>query len=158
MFIRPIQAGDRLKINRFLIEQWYATEIILRGERVDISDAHGWAAWDKEDELIGLITFRNLHGECEILSLDSLQENHGIGTALVSKVIDYARTVGCHQIKLITTNDNIRAIRFYQKRGFDMAKLYHNAMEETRKLKPEVPLLGMHGIPLNHEIEFVMEL
>lgn len=57
-------------------------------------------------------------------------------------------------IVLITTNDNINAIRFYQKRGFDMAHLFRNAMDISRKLKPEIPLIGENSIPLRHEIEF----
>lgn len=59
---------------------------------------------------------------------------------------------------LITTNDNINAIRFYQKRGFDMARLFRNALEASRRLKPEIPLLGENDIPLRHEIEFELLL
>lgn len=59
-----------------------------------------------------------------------------------------------NKIKVITTNDNINAIKFYQKRGFDMIKIYHNAIEESRKLKPTIPLIGNYGIPIIHEIEF----
>ena len=59
---------------------------------------------------------------------------------------------------MITTNDNIQAIRFYQRCGFDMAHLYHNALNLSRKLKPEIPFIGANGIPLMHEIEFVMDL
>ncbi len=73
-------------------------------------------------------------------------------------MVEAARAAGCRKVKLITTNDNIRAIRFYQKRGFDMARLYHNAMEVSRKLKPAIPETGLEGIPLKHEIEFVMDL
>lgn len=60
----------------------------------------------------------------------------------------------CYVVVLITTNDNINAIRFYQKRGFDMAHLFHNALDVSRKLKPEIPLIGENSIPLQHEIEF----
>lgn len=54
----------------------------------------------------------------------------------------------------LTTNDNINAIRFYQKRGFDMARFYHNALNVSRKLKSQIPIIGDNGIPLQHEIEF----
>lgn len=59
---------------------------------------------------------------------------------------------------MITTNDNINALRFYQKRGFDMAGFYYNSLEVSRKLKPEIPLIGENGIPLKHEILFEMLL
>ncbi|MEY8517580.1 GNAT family N-acetyltransferase [Lachnospiraceae bacterium 29-84] len=41
----------------------------------------------------------------------------------------------CQKIILITTNDNINAIKFYQKRGFDMTHLFRNALDISRKLK-----------------------
>ena len=59
---------------------------------------------------------------------------------------------------LITTNDNLSALRFYQKRSFDMVRLYLNAVEEARKIKPEIPLTGNDGIPIRHEIELEMKL
>jgi ribosomal protein S18 acetylase RimI-like enzyme len=36
-------------------------------------------------------------------------------------------------------NENIKAIRFYQKRGFHISNIYINAMEGARKIKPEIP-------------------
>ena len=62
------------------------------------------------------------------------------------------------RLVVITTNDNIGAIRFYQKRGFDMVKLYRGALERSRKLKPQIPLIGENEIPLRHEIEFERKL
>lgn len=94
----------------------------------------------------------------EILSLDSLQENQGIGSKLVQKIIYEAKERKLQKIVLITTNDNINAIRFYQKRGFDMVHLFHNAMDVSRKLKPEIPLIGENSIPLRHEIEFELSI
>lgn len=96
--------------------------------------------------------------ECEIISLDSVRENRGIGTALVNRVIQTAGDRGCEKVRVITTNDNVRAILFYQKRGFDMVRLYPNSVEEARKLKPEIPTRGEYGLPIRHEIEFELLL
>ena len=90
--------------------------------------------------------------------MDSMRENQGIGTMLLNRVIEEARKLEYRKIVLITTNDNINAMRFYQKRGFDMVHLFHNALEISRKLKPEIPLIGENSIPLMHEIEFEMIL
>ena len=73
-------------------------------------------------------------------------------------MIREAKALGLRKILLITTNDNIEAMRFYQKRGFDMARLYRGALDTSRKLKPEIPLIGAHGIPLRHEVEFELLL
>ena len=94
----------------------------------------------------------------EILSLDSFREDRGVGSALLNAAVEEARSRSLRRIMLITTNDNTRAIRFYQKRGFDMAALYRGAVEKARAIKPSIPLLGIDGIPLRHEIEFEMLL
>ena len=104
--------------------------------------------------MIGLITYIFYDNILEITSLDSLHENQGIGSKLVEAVIHEAKERKLQKIVLITTNDNINAIKFYQKRGFDMVRLFHNALDVSRKLKPEIPLIGENSIPLRHEIEF----
>ncbi|HWR22695.1 MAG TPA: GNAT family N-acetyltransferase [Feifaniaceae bacterium] len=78
----------------------------------------------------------------------------GVGTALLSAAADYAKTQGCSRLWLITTNDNTRAIRFYQRRGFVMTALHLNAIEDARRMKPQIPLTGLDDIPILHEIEF----
>ena len=155
--IQAITPNDREMVNCFLREQWGDTMMILRGERVELGGAPGFIAWEDE-EFAGLVTYKIDTKECEVLSLNSLKEGQGIGTALMDKVISLARAVGCQRIKLITTNDNVHAMRFYQRLCFDMAALYRNAMEVSRRMKPSIPLIGMDGIPLRHEVEFELFL
>jgi ribosomal protein S18 acetylase RimI-like enzyme len=57
---------------------------------------------------------------CELVTIDSLDEGSGVGTALVEAVAKAARAAGCCRLWLITTNDNLRALRFYQRRGFEL--------------------------------------
>ncbi|WP_457943772.1 GNAT family N-acetyltransferase [Caproiciproducens sp. LBM24188] len=153
MEIRPITKQNRFEVNNFIREHWFTTEMAVRGELVDMTGLDGFVAYENA-RMIGLITYRLDGKDCEIMSLDSLKEKRGIGSALMAMVIRTARELHCEKVKLITTNDNLNAMRFYQKRGFDMARLYRNALESARKLKPEIPLIGDHGIPLRHEIEF----
>lgn len=77
---------------------------------------------------------------------------------LIDKVIEEAKEHKCKRVWLITTNDNTHAIRFYQRRGFNFRGLYINAIQESRKIKPQIPLLGMDDIPIMHEIEFEKNL
>lgn len=157
MDIRIISPENRKQINDFISSHWFSTDMVIRGELVDMTRLDGFVIYDKET-IIGLITYRIKSNECEIMSLDSLKENQGIGTNLVNKIIEIASEKKYTKIKLITTNDNINAIRFYQKRGFDMVNIYRNALDTSRKLKPSIPLLGDFNIPLKHEIEFEMDL
>lgn len=131
--------------------------MVVHGACIDLGTADGWYACEGGD-MLGLITYRISDDEMEILSLDSIRENCGTGTALLNRALSEARARRLRRVKLITTNDNLRAMQFYQKRGFDMIKLHHNALEQSRKLKPEIPLIGDNGIPLRHEIEFEMKL
>jgi GNAT superfamily N-acetyltransferase len=157
MDIKTISSENREQINDFISSHWFSTVMVVRGELVDMTILDGFVTYVGE-KIMGLVTYKIEDTECEIMSLDSLMEKQGIGTTLVNKVIETARENKCTKIKLITTNDNIYALRFYQKLGFDMAKLYHNALDISRKLKPSIPLLGEFDIPLKHEIKFEMDL
>src|SRR5207253_5074073 len=112
----------------------------------------GFGAWDGE-RLVGLATYRIGGGACELATLNSRVEGLGVGSALITAVREVAVSAGCARLWLITTNDNTRALRFYQKRGFRLAALYPNQLEKSRLLKPEIPLAGWDGIPLRDEIE-----
>ncbi len=88
----------------------------------------------------------------------SLKEKSGIGSALVKAVIDLAKKKGIKKICLVTTNDNLNGIGFWQKRGFKLVKVYPDSVEYIRKVKPAVPLIGENGIPLRDELELEMIL
>lgn len=157
MEIRRIDGPGREAVNAFIERNWFTLQMAVHGELIDLSAAGGWYAAEG-GEITGLITCRTRGGEMEILSLDSAVENRGVGSALLEKAVSEARRLGCARVFLITTNDNTRALRFYQRRGFDMVRLYRNALEESRRLKPEIPPVGNDGIPLRHEIELEMLL
>ena len=81
-----------------------------------------------------------------------------IPSFLINAVREAALSAACHRVWLITTNDNIQALRFYQRRGFELVAVHRDAIKESRKLKPEIPEVGMHGIPLRDEIELELKL
>ncbi len=155
--VRPAEPRDAGWIREFLVEHWSATQVVSRGRAHDADRLPAFVAEDSSGPL-GLATYHCEAGECELVSLDSIAENRGIGSALVSAVERAARQAGCKRLWLITTNDNLRALRFYQKRGLVLAALYRNALDASRRLKPSIPLIGMDGIPLRDEIEFELLL
>ncbi|MDF2586945.1 MAG: acetyltransferase [Anaerocolumna sp.] len=156
--IKKIKDEDKKKIIDFLRMEWGSTIMVLReGEVFDLKDEDGFVIYDK-DNIIGLITYRITNNRCEILSLDSKIENKGIGTGLVEKVKEHAKNNQCSLCRVVTTNDNLKAIGFFQKRGFHLVNLYVKAMDTVRKIKPDVPKKGMDNIPLNDELEFEMNI
>lgn len=157
MEFKRIDPSSRGKIDAFIEQSWHTTTMIIRGKEIDMTKTEGFYL-EEEGTILALVTYLADGDTMEITSLDSLRENQGIGGKLVEAVIQEARERGLKRVILITTNDNINAIRFYQKRGFDMVRFFHNAMEASRILKPEIPLIGENGIPLRHEIEFERSL
>lgn len=151
--IVKLNEGNRDKVNKILIQEWETTDIIIRGKIIDGTKLEGFLAL-KDNEIVGLITYMIENNECEICSLNSFIENKGIGTALINKVKAYLKLNNCAKLKLITTNDNIRAIEFYQRRGFTFSNIYVNAIKNSRKLKPEIPMFADNGLPIRDEIEF----
>jgi ribosomal protein S18 acetylase RimI-like enzyme len=82
-----------------------------------------------------------------------------VGSALIAEVEQIARRAGCTRLWLITTNDNVDALRFYQRRGFRLAALRPGAVDDSRtRLKPEIPDVGDHDIPIRDELELEQEI
>jgi N-acetylglutamate synthase-like GNAT family acetyltransferase len=81
------------------------------------------------------------------------------GTALVAAVERLAAQQGCRRLWLLTTNDNLDGLRFYQRRGFRLAALHTGAVDDSRaRMKPEIPPVGDYGIPLRDEVELDKQL
>ncbi len=107
--------------------------------------------------MVGLVTFVAQGDSILLITHNSTEPGAGIGASLVLKVIDEARKRNARRIWLTTTNDNLKAIGFYQKMGFRLVAIHRDAVTRTRKsLKPEMPESGMNGLPIMDEIE--MEL
>lgn len=154
--IRPVDSNDADWIAQFITERWGAEFIAAHYEVFHCRDLPGFIATEGEQK-VGLLTYKIVGGDCEVVSLDSLRPCMGIGTDLIDAVKAAATESGCKRLWLVTTNDNMNALRFYQKRGFVLVKINRNAIEFARKLKP-VPLIGAEGIPLRDEIELEMML
>lgn len=155
--VKPIDIKTRKDVINLINEQWGGPVIVTKGIIHYAGYLPGFVAVE-DDKLKGLITYNIQNEDCEIVSLDSLIEKQGIGSMLIDKVIEEAKAHKCKRVWLITTNDNTHAIRFYQRRGFNFTGLYINAIQESRKIKPQIPLLGMDDIPIMHEIEFEKNL
>ncbi len=155
--ISKINDADKTLVHKFISDSWGSPFSVSRGKIFDTTILPGFIC-KKNDEIIGLLTYNIKDDECEIVTLDSKINVIGLGTKLISKVIDKARENNCKRVWLITSNDNSNAIRFYQKRGFEWVGFYKDAMKKSRKLKPEIPELGNDNIPIKHEIEFEYKL
>jgi ribosomal protein S18 acetylase RimI-like enzyme len=155
--LRRLTRDDLPRLRQFWIDHWGGEEMIVRGRVYRPEQLEGFVVEDG-DEWVGLLTFASEGDECEVTSLDSLRERQGFGSMLIDKAIEEARLRGCRRLFLITTNDNLNALGFYQKRGFEIVAIYRGAVNESRKRKPSIPQVGMNGIPLRDEIELEIKL
>lgn len=164
--IRPLERSDREWVAHFLDARWGTTQIVSRGNAVYGHLLPGFMAErgsgeaedntpeaDTEAENIGLITVHSGEKECEITTLDSLDESMGVGTALVEAVENWAREAGIKRLWLVTTNDNLEALKFWQKRGYELVTVHRNAIADARRIKPQIPITGLNGITIRDEIE-----
>jgi GNAT superfamily N-acetyltransferase len=153
LVLRHKNETDAQWVIETLTNFWASTRVVSRGRVHDASQLPSIVA-EVEDKRVGLLTYNVEMDECEIVSLLSLREKLGIGSALLDKVELIALKQACRRIWLITTNDNTHAIGFYTKRGFNLVQIHLDAITESRKLKPEIPLYSGDGVPIRDEYEF----
>ncbi|MEZ4657428.1 MAG: GNAT family N-acetyltransferase [Caldilineaceae bacterium] len=141
--IQAITDEDRPWVREFMIEHWGAEMSVVRGEPFWPHELPGFVAETTDGEHIGLATYRLLDDATgELTTLDSLRSSLGVGAALVQAVVDAVRAQSCQRLVVVTTNDNLHALRFYQRHGFVLAALRVNALAASRKIKPQIPLLS----------------
>lgn len=155
--IRATTTADKAWVTQFVAAQWGSEIVVAHGAVYHPADLPGFVAL-LDDEVVGLVTYVMAEGACEIVTLDALRPLQGIGTLLLQAVKKEAVQTGCCRLWLITTNDNLAALRFYQRRGFALAALHRDALAQSRQIKPQISLVGMDGIPLRDELELEMTL
>lgn len=155
--VRNIQVGDRSVVEQHFTQLWGSDMVVSKGRLYNPFLLPGFIA-EQAGEIIGIAHYSVEGRFCELVTLTSLRPGRGVGAALVEKVKHAALEAGCEVFWLITTNDNLQALGFYQKRGFRLAVVYPNAIEFSRKLKPQIPLLGYNDIPIRDEVELQMIL
>jgi GNAT superfamily N-acetyltransferase len=159
MNLRAGQAADGPAVGAFLADHG-AASVARRNQLLDPLDHPALLAEDEQDgRLLGVLTYVVDRDQCEVLTLHAVQQWRGVGTALLQLVEQLAAAQGCRRLWLITTNDNVDALRFYQRRGFRLAALHRGAVDDCRaRLKPEIPTVGDYGIPLRDELELDKQL
>ncbi|MFH1185677.1 MAG: GNAT family N-acetyltransferase [Chloroflexota bacterium] len=152
--LRRITPDDLPRLRAFWQEHWSGEEMLVHGEVFRPEQLEGFV----NDDWTGLVTYSIIGDGCEIISLDALKEGSGTGTALTQAVVDEAGKRGCRRVFLSATNDNLHALGFYQRRGFELVRVRRGAVTESRKHKPGIPLMGDNDIPMRDEIELELRL
>jgi GNAT superfamily N-acetyltransferase len=155
--IRPTIESDHAWVEQLSRDSWGSEIVIAHGEKLIPAELNGFIA-ETGGQKVGLITYQIKDNACEIVTLNSMKPNLGIGSALIRHTVEFAKQQGCSILHMITTNDNTNALRFYQKIGFRLSVLRPGVIAEYRKIKPEIPMTGEDDIPIRDEIELKMDL
>ena len=135
----------------------YGARIVSRGRLHEASKL--WALVCQAGERrVGLVKFDIRDRHCELVTLEAFTQGRGIGSALLAAVVAKATRRGCRRVWLIISNDNLQALRFYQRRGMRLAALHRGAIDEARRIKNEIPPIGKHDTPIHDELELELHL
>jgi N-acetylglutamate synthase-like GNAT family acetyltransferase len=149
--VREIKESDKNWMKEILTASW-GSEIIVASKTFNALELPGFIG-EIDGQVGGVLTYNIARKKLEIVSLNVTIQEKGIGSALIEKTKEVAKELKLKSVFLVTSNDNISALRFYQKRGFRITKVYPNAIDKARKLKPNIPETGNYGIPLKDALE-----
>jgi ribosomal protein S18 acetylase RimI-like enzyme len=157
LVVRSRHDGDHGWVADHLVKEWGATHVVSRGRMHHALELPGWVA-ERDGRPIGVLHYAVSGETAELVTMDALDRQRGVGTALLEALMGALRARGVGRVWLVTSNDNLDALRFYQRRGFVLVAVHRGAIEDARRLKPNIPVTGLHGIPVRDEIELERRL
>ncbi|MBN8597627.1 MAG: GNAT family N-acetyltransferase [Planctomycetes bacterium] len=157
--IRPITESERAWQREILTEHFSSPTISSRRKWIDTMVLPGLVAW-RGGQRVGILMHAPMArgAECELVAFAASETQSGVGTPLLAAFVEAGRRAGCSRLVLTTTNDNLDAMRLYQRRGWRMVKVYPGAMDDARREMPEMPLIGSYGIAMRDDVEFELRL
>jgi ribosomal protein S18 acetylase RimI-like enzyme len=102
-------------------------------------------------QILGFIfyhTFRETAVLIVALGVLPQYQGRGIGSALLQHIEDYAKSDEKQELLVVTSNDNLPALGFYQQQGFQLYEVAPNVI--AQKLGTLHP--GIGNIPIRDEL------
>jgi ribosomal protein S18 acetylase RimI-like enzyme len=147
---RPTDA-DRPSVEAILRASWGELRVAASGRLYDLATLPTLIATD-EAGIVGILTYEIVGDQIEVVSIDATDRYHGVGTTLLEAAANVGVEGKLRTLWLVTTNDNLDALRFYQRRGLRIARVDVDGVARSRRLKPSIPMIGAYGIPIRDEI------
>ena len=156
--IRQSFERDRAALDDFHERTWGGSIVVAHDEAFDLRTLPAFVAFGDDGALAGALSWRVADDALEVVSIAAATPGDGIGTALLRAVVAEATASGVRRIWLVTSNDNLRALRFYQRRGLRIVGVDPGAVDRARRMKPSIPTIGADGIPVHDEIRLELVL
>lgn len=157
MKVRAAVDADRAAISEILTAAWGGHIAVAHGTAYDVTTLPALVA-EQDGRIVGLLTYTIVNDELEVVTIDAPVPHLGVGTALMAAATEVAKAEGAKRLWLITTNDNLDALRFYQRRGLRIVAVTPGAVDVSRTIKPAIPLTGFYDIPLHDELTLELRL
>lgn len=151
------QNFDQIELEKLFEIDNDIDSVVVSSGAYELIELPGIIAYEN-GKILGLLSYKKFNDYIEIISLHSNIENIGIGSNLLTKIEEIAINLGIKRIKVITTNENLRALYFYQKKGYRITEILPNAVNKARTLKPTIPLVGENGIEIKDEMVLIRKI
>jgi GNAT superfamily N-acetyltransferase len=155
--IRSALPEDDRWLEELMIREWGGLPLIIRGKKYYPAELDGIIA-ENESGIAGFLFYEVREKDCEIIVFEVFDKFKGTGTLLLNQLKNIAKQRQCARVYLMTTNDNLDALRFYQKRGFHICGIHVDSVKLSRKIKPTIGMVGDYDIPMRDEIDLEFSL
>lgn len=155
--IRLTTPEDEAMVSDLMEKYWGGEPLVVRTQNFYPSKLDGILAFS-ENKIVGFLFFDIQDKTCEIIVLEAFDQFKGIGTTLIDKLKVIAKEKNYNRLYLTTHNDNLDALRFYQRRGFHICAIHIDSVKKGRKMKPNIPMIGDYDIPIRDEIDLELIL
>jgi len=125
--LRPAAPADRQMISDLVEAEWGLPVVSISG--IHNPGTLPAILAEQDGELLGVLTYRVSDSDMEVVTLNSIVEDRGVGSALLAEARRMAEQAR-RRLWLITTNG------FYQRRGMHMVGLHRDFADEVRAAKP----------------------
>jgi GNAT superfamily N-acetyltransferase len=168
--IRPGRPTDRASVEAMFAATWGEPRVAAGGRLYDLRTLPALVATrdvverfaprgagtdeahEPTEQIIGVLTYEIAGDAIEVVSIEADPPRLGTGTALLAAAVNLGFAEGLARLWLVTTNDNVDALRFYQRRGLHILEVRPDGVARSREVKPSIPLIGSYGIPMRDEI------
>ena len=149
VFVREGIDADRPAVRALFESDFGRTKIVAFGEVMDIDQMPALVAFMTKD-LSGALAYRLFGDALHMVALatDAMWQRSGVGGHLVAEAELLARRLNLQRTVVATTNDNLPALYFYQRRGYRLT----NIVPESITVHTGQQVAGFAGIPVRDEV------
>jgi ribosomal protein S18 acetylase RimI-like enzyme len=150
VIVRERRDEDREPVQALFERDFGRSRIVAFGEELSADDGSALVA-EMKGELAGALIYRFLDAALHVIALatDPMWQRSGVGGRLAAEAEGLARRRQLSRVIVATTNDNLPALYFYQRRGYRIVEAVPGGMLSHLH---DRSVRGFGGIPIRDEI------